>query len=281
MLDRLRQTAHVSEELSLGSKLVGGRNNDVFEVLGAAEPLCIKLYSPQRIDNFSREVAMLAALHNWMPQNAPRLLAASHADAGILMSKLPGRPLVGSEVNDGVETQILDLFDTLYSIDVRGVELSEVLWSAQRMYERVTVMISDSVGVDVAAEWRRAAERSGIVDLLSTDVRRPCVGRGDPALDNILWDGFTAALVDFENGGRTDISHEVAEFLEHPQQRSLPSGFGTRLVSALLSSDDVPPLIASRWLLRSFWTVCLEGAASGPRLRRLADLEPIRGRQRW
>ncbi|GAB3586316.1 hypothetical protein GCM10027406_36150 [Leifsonia lichenia] len=279
VLDRLQQLAHITEDLCLGSQLAGGRNNSVFDVLGAAEPLCIKLYSPQRIENFSREAAMLAVLQNWMPHNAPRLLAASKSDAGLLMSKLPGKPLVGPDVNDGVATQILEVLDTLYSVDVRSAGLLEVPWSAQSMYERVNLMILDSVGADIASVWRRGAERLGIVDLLSPDFRRPCIGRGDPALDNILWDGVTVALVDFEYGGATDVSHEVAEFLEHPQQRSLPTNFGPKLVSELLSSDDVPALIASRWLLRSFWTVRLQGAGSGPLLQRLAELEPILGRQ--
>lgn len=102
------------------------------------------------------------------------------------------------------------------------------------------------------------------------------MGRGDPALGNILWDGTEARLVDFEDAGRSDVAHEIAEFLEHPQQRNLPAAARERVAAELLAPDEQTALAASRWLLRSFWAVRVPDETSRTRLAELTGAASLR-----
>ncbi|MGN6426500.1 MAG: aminoglycoside phosphotransferase family protein [Leifsonia sp.] len=274
-LDTVRCLARIDGPLRVGTALTGGSSNAVFEVLGGDEPLCLKLYRPGRADGYARETSMLAFLSAALPGRIPRLVAAAPTVPAVLLSRLSGAPLSPPDVPELAGAAVIRVLEDLYAIDSARRELREVPWPPPRMHERVASMIAEAFGADAAASWRQAAGRLGVTALLSAGRGRACVGRGDPALDNILWDGTTARLVDFESAGRSDVAHEIAEFLEHPRQRALPPGFRHELVRALVPREDRPALAASRWLLRSFWTVRSPDGGSAEPLRGLLGLRSL------
>jgi len=143
------------------------------------------------------------------------------------------------------------------------------------MFARTSSMIGEVLGRKVRAEWESSADRLDVPALLRPTLRRSCIGRGDPALDNILWDRDVAYLVDFESGGQSDVAHEVAEFLEHPQQRMLDRSFRNELIEQLLKPEDLLSMTASRWLLRSFWTVRVGRADRRGSLKSLIRVEDL------
>lgn len=268
----LADTALRDAPLRLGPRLSGGRNNLVFAVDGGGPPLCVKVYRSDRRNGVSREATILTALETRLPGRVPRLIAADEQRACLLMTRLPGRPLAVEDVTGPAQEAVLETLLALYSLPAPDAPVPAVCWSPLSMFERVKGMIYESYGVEARSAWAAAAERLALVELLQPGRRRACFGRGDPALDNVLWDGSRACLVDFESAGSSDVAHEVAEFLEHPQQRALTAEFRRAVAMRILRADDLAALAASRWLLRSFWALRSAGVAAEQLLR---DLEAV------
>lgn len=277
--DGLRACAAIAglpaSEFTLGPRLVGGRNNQVFEIHGGQRELCIKFFRDARRDGFHREVSLLRALAAMMGSKVPALIAADEGSASVLMSKVPGRPLTAGTIAPGSAAGVLASLQQLYAIDPDPLHLSDVPWPPLRMFTRTGSMIGETLGEHARSEWEAHADRLGVPALLGPENRRSCIGRGDPALDNILWDGDVASLVDFESGGQSDVAHEVAEFLEHPQQRLLDRGFRAALVDRILRPEELLCLAASRWLLRSFWSVRSAGTDLQRDLTEVVSVESL------
>lgn len=153
-LDAVRRAGRIDAALRLGRRLAGGRNNDVFEVLGGDEALCLKVYPPRRRDGFVREGAVLDALRDVLPGRVPRLVAAEPAASAILMSRVPGAPLVAGAVTEAVVAAIVDVLGSLYAIDVNELRIPEVRWSPRAMFDRVEALIRDAAGSEASSEWR-------------------------------------------------------------------------------------------------------------------------------
>ncbi|WP_345062974.1 aminoglycoside phosphotransferase family protein [Leifsonia kafniensis] len=262
-------------ELWLGPQLVGGRNNEVYEVCGSEQQLCIKFFRDDRRDGFHREVTLLRVLAATMTSKVPVVLAADEDSTSVLMSKIPGIPVTDGNISRKLAVGILATLTQLYAVDPGSMHLPDVAWPPLRMLARTSSMIGEALGEQARADWESSSDRLRVPALLGAENRRSCVGRGDPALDNILWDQEVAHLVDFESGGRSDVVHEVAEFLEHPQHRLLDSRFKCELVERLLRPEDLLGLAASRWLLRSFWSVRTVGIDRQASLNGLIRVESL------
>lgn len=86
---------------------------------------------------------------------------------------------------------------------------------------------------------------------------------------NVLWDGETCRLVDFEDGGLSEPSYELADHVEHIGSR-LP---GILDVDALkdavdLSGEDRERMTRYRPLWAAFWLAMLLPGNGGQRHRR-------------
>ena len=82
------------------------------------------------------------------------------------------------------------------------------------------------------------------------------LGRADGNLANVLFDGCTCRLVDFEDCGISDPAYEVADLLEHVSGRLPPLIDADALVRAVGLTDaqvdrctDYRRLFAIYWLL--------------------------------
>jgi hypothetical protein len=81
---------------------------------------------------------------------------------------------------------------------------------------------------------------------------------GDGHLANVLWDGATCRLVDFEEFGTSDIAYEVADIVEHASSR-LPRllDIDSLLDGLQLDAGQQSRLVAYRQLMAAFWLVML------------------------
>lgn len=107
-----------------------------------------------------------------------------------------------------------------------------------------------SQAVAAALEWLSS-------DLLpEPDLRVLGIADLNPA--NVLWDGETCRLVDFEDGGLTDPAYELADHVEHLAGR-LPGIFDPdALVAAVgLSADERDRMRRYRPLWAAFWLAML------------------------
>lgn len=259
----------------LGRRLAGGRNHLVFEVRGRGRESCLKIFRGDCRDGFRNELRLLAALASPMASRIPALIAFDENRLGVLMSRVPGHPLSVEDVTRVSAEGTLATLKQLYAIDPAPLRLSEVRWPPWQMFLRTRSLVGQALGRQAQTAWESSADRLGMPELLGPDFRRPCVGRGDPALDNILWDQRVARLVDFEAAGRSDVPHEVAEFLEHPQQSALDAHFKAELIESLLEPEELLSLAASRWLLRSFWSTRATEALRASALESLIRVESL------
>jgi hypothetical protein len=81
---------------------------------------------------------------------------------------------------------------------------------------------------------------------------------GDGNLANVLWDGATCRLIDFEEFGTSDIAYEVADIVEHASSR-LPRllDVDSLLDELQLDAGQQSRLVAYRQLMAAFWLVML------------------------
>jgi aminoglycoside phosphotransferase (APT) family kinase protein len=108
-----------------------------------------------------------------------------------------------------------------------------------------------SEAVDAAARW------------LATPASLPeprlvALGIADLNPANVLWDGTTCRLVDFEDGGLTDPAYDLADHVEHLAGRLTGVFDLGALVQAVgLSEEEQLRLHAYRPLWAAFWMVML------------------------
>ncbi|WP_217185018.1 phosphotransferase family protein [Streptomyces sp. AC495_CC817] len=216
-----------------------------------------------------REWRCLRLLHDEAPGIAPRPLRRETVDGHpvVVMERLPGESLGGAPLTAEQTLALGATLRTLYGIPrervvAAGIEerrygpstLPAALagWlddipdlSACRDPERVRA------GIAAAREW--LARPGGI-----REPRLDSLGIADLNPANILWDGRTCRLVDFEDGGLTDAAFDLADHVEHIAAR-LPGVFDVDALCAAveLSTDDEARMRAYRPLWAAFWLVML------------------------
>ena len=92
------------------------------------------------------------------------------------------------------------------------------------------------------------------------------IGIADLNPANVLWDGATCRLVDFEDGGLTDPAYDLADHVEHMAGRLAGVFDLDALVAAVgLSDGRAARLHAYRPLWAAFWLVMLLPGNAGVR----------------
>ncbi len=106
--------------------------------------------------------------------------------------------------------------------------------------------------IEAAMRWLKAnpPDDHWIVD--------PVLALGDGNLDNVMWDGSTARLVDWEEFGVSDLAYEVAGVVEHASSRLDRRLDISSLLTALrLSTDQQERLSRHRRMFACFWLAML------------------------
>lgn len=143
---------------------------------------------------------------------------------------------------DGLQVAL----DALWSVppaDVEPIDFSGFV-------ARVRGAISSSNAEGVIAEAHAAAGEwlaGPAVDELA-ELQDVVIGHGDPNLANYLWDGERVRIIDFEDAGRSDLTIELANLVEHLASRSTDW-------NGLLDhyTVDAERLLNARRLFAAFW----------------------------
>lgn len=216
-----------------------------------------------------REWSCLSLIAEQSPGLAPRPLRRETVDGHpvVVMERLPGEPLGERPLTSTQTASLGRTLRRLYDIPVEHVTAAGI---GERRYGPSTLpqalagwlgesgdlspchdpaLVSD--GVAAAREW---LTRSDILPV----PRFVGLGISDLNPANILWDGRTCRLVDFEDGGLTDPAYDLADHVEHLAGRLAGVFDAEALAKAVgLADEDRERMDAYRPLWAAFWLVML------------------------
>nr|WP_281379953.1 aminoglycoside phosphotransferase family protein [Nocardioides ginsengisegetis] len=216
-----------------------------------------------------REWACLTLLAEHAPGVAPRPLRRESADGApvVVMERLPGEPLGGAPLTPSQTASLGQALRRMYAVPLESVHAAQV---PERLYgpsghQRLLVeWFADPYDLDACRDPALVAQAVSVARawLARNDVlpepRQVVLGISDLNPANILWDGETCRLVDFEDGGISDPAYELADHVEHIAGR-LSGVFDTdALVDAVgLTPDETRRMDAYRPLWAAFWLAML------------------------
>ncbi|GGM58485.1 aminoglycoside phosphotransferase family protein [Microbacterium saperdae] len=216
-----------------------------------------------------REWGCLRVIAEHAPEIAPRPLRQESADGHpvVVMERLPGKPLGDRPLTAAQTASLGRALRRLYGIPLAHVTAAGI---GERRLGPSTLpgalsgwldethdlsLCEDPAhvrdGIDTAREWLSRP------DVLPA-TRLTALGIADLNPANILWDGRTCRLVDFEDGGLTDPAYDLADHVEHLAGR-LTGVFDSVTLSAAagLSEEERKRMAAYRPLWAAFWLVML------------------------
>lgn len=173
-----------------------------------------------------REWDCLTLLAEQAPGLAPRPLRRStdgHAPV-VVMERLRGTPLGGVPLTPAQTTSLGTALRQLYAVPHEAIldaGITERLNGPSTLPQDVTEWLSDSYDLTQCQEpgLVDAAMGAALAWLGRADSLPPpqlvALGIADLNPANIIWDGQTCRLVDFEDGGLTDPAYELADHTEH------------------------------------------------------------------
>ncbi len=200
---------------------------------------------------------------------APRPLRRDVVDGHpvVIMERLPGEPLGHKPLTTGQTASLGRALRRLYSIPIEHIATARI---GERRYGPST--LPDSLRTwlreshDLSACQDPAQVRGGIEAALGwlamPDVfpapQLSGLGIADLNPANILWDGQTCRLVDFEDGGITDPAYDLADHVEHIAGR-FAGVFDPEVLAAAVgvTDDEGERMRAYRPLWAAFWLVML------------------------
>ena len=178
------------------------------------------------IQRADREWAALQHLSRYAPGLGPSPIARTEVGGRptVVMSRVPGNPLTG-QLTDAQTRALAVALRRLFEVPVPPdlpVRANNPVGFSHRFREWLAEeydwsQCQDATLVQEAAETARLwldeqpASDGWIVD--------PVVALGDGNLDNVMWDGETCRLIDWEEYGLSDLAYEVADIIEHASSR--------------------------------------------------------------
>lgn len=226
-----------------------------------------------------REWACLAILATHAPGIAPTPLrreADPDGSPAIVMSRLPGVPL-GDGPYTQAQTKSLGLaLRRTYAVPLETVVatgVGERIYGPSSLPGILTEWFSQDHDlsrcqdpalveqtISVALDWLSQPDSLPPAEML-------VLGVSDRKPANILWDGRTCRLVDFEDSGLSDPAYEVADLIEHIANRHAARLDPMALIDAVgLSFEQRVHVRSYQALWAGFWlAMLLPGSGAFPR----------------
>ncbi len=216
-----------------------------------------------------REWACLALLAEHAPGVAPVPLRRETEDGGpvVVMERLPGGPLGVAPLTPAQTASLGGALRRLYDVPldaVREAGVGERLSGPTAQREAVNEWLADTYDLaecqdaPLVSEAVNAAQAWLARDDNLPQPRLVALGIADLNPANVLWDGATCRLVDFEDGGLTDPAFELADHVEHLAGRLTGVFDPAALVDAVgLSAEEQQRTAAYRPLMAAFWLAML------------------------
>ena len=230
--------------------------------------LITKTYTGWDRDQHLREWTALNLVAAQQPGLAPRPVRAllDHRPPSVTMTIIPGQPITGQWSDDQINLAAttlrrlwtvpsdglapIDMHDPAYWRDLAGKATPPPGGVERDAY-------------DLAVTWIAGSELDALLD----GHHERILGQGDPQPGNLLYDGTSIRLVDFEDAGASDVSFELANFAEHLGTR----GTGLARLADLIDHDH-SRYRQCRLLLASFWLFRLLPDPTGARRKRSVTL---------
>lgn len=216
-----------------------------------------------------REWGCLNLIWEHAPGIAPRPLRRETVGDHpvVIMERLPGDPLGGKPLTAAQTQSLGQALRRLYGIPVERITaagINERRYGPSTLPHALTGWLSEqhdfsdcqdpkkvADGVQAAREWLARPDVLPAPQLVG-------LGIADLNPANIVWDGQTCRLVDFEDGGLTDPAYDLADHVEHIAGRAAGVFDPEALSSAVgLSEDERERMRAYRPLWAAFWLVML------------------------
>lgn len=242
--------------------------------LRIADDTVTKIYRSWERGEPDREWAALTVL----AERAPGLAAVPldrHEIEGrpaIVMTRLPGAPLGESPLT---RRQLLALGHAVRRLHA-AVPADEL---TARWPERITGpsdLLADlrewaAEDTDLSpcrdpelVERALARARSWLAATSTQPVLRRVLGLADGNLGNVMWDGSTCRLVDFEDSGWSDAAYEIADLVEHISFRSVSAADPEVVGEACgIAPDEREAWVRWRRAFACFWLLMLLPSGRG------------------
>lgn len=207
----------------------------------------------------AREWAALQHLASEAPDLTPAPIGRETRDGRpvVVMSLVPGQPL-GGELSATQLRAFGEALRRLFAVQVPE-GLAERANGPDTMRDKVHAWLAEDYDLtrcqdpdlvrtakDRAVAWLAAVRLPGIVERV--------IAIGDGNLDNVLWDGETCRLIDWEEYGASDLTYEIADVVEHASSRLTRSLDVDALLDDLdLDATQRERLAVYRLLLACFW----------------------------
>jgi Ser/Thr protein kinase RdoA (MazF antagonist) len=216
-----------------------------------------------------REWSCLTVLADHAPGVAPRPLRRESVDGApvVVMERLPGTPLGRTPLTPPQTASLGRALRRLYSVPldaIHEVGITERLYGPTTLPGSLRGWLTDSYDLSECQNPKlvRSAIDEALGWLARSDVLPPsklvALGISDLNPANLIWDGTTCRLVDFEDGGLTDPAYELADHVEHLAGRLGRVFDSDALIRAVgLSEAERDRLHAYRPLWAVFWLVML------------------------
>lgn len=216
-----------------------------------------------------REWALLTLLADLAPGIAPRpLRRETDGDAPVVvMERLPGQPLDGTPLTASQTRSLGGALRRMYDVPtaaIREAGIPERAYGPTALAGEMTTWLSEDYDLDQCLEPVLVQESvAAALEWLADPGHLPApvldsVGISDLNPANVLWDGSSARLVDFEDGGLTDPAYDLADHVEHLGGRLTSVYDAGALVDAVgLTDEQRLRMSAYRPLWASFWLAML------------------------
>jgi Ser/Thr protein kinase RdoA (MazF antagonist) len=214
-----------------------------------------------------REWGCLTLLAEHAPGLAPRPLRREDGETPVIvMERIPGEPLAPRPLTTR-QTQALGAsLRLLYDVPVEVVREAGIGPRRYGAAEHAQVMVewlADDHDLGECRDPGLVREALGVArDYVAAppvpEPRHTALGIADLNPANVLWDGRTARLVDFEDGGLSDPAYELADHVEHLGSR-LPGVYDVQALPGAVGLDDDARgrMDAYRPLWAAFWLAML------------------------
>lgn len=221
-----------------------------------------------------REWACLSVLAEHAPGLAPVPLRRTAKDGSpvVVMERLPGSPLGGAPLSHDQTNALGRTLRRLYTVPldtVRAAGISERRGGPTRLPNALREWLADDHDLGPCRDPSAVALALRAVQewLEATTLPEPhltVLGIGDLNPANVLWDGGTMRLVDFEDGGVSDPAYELADHVEHIASR-LPGIYDPDALARAVGLDGVQRarMAAYRPLWAAFWLAMLVPGSGG------------------
>ncbi len=245
--------------------LVGGSTRSVYAFEQDGLAYCLKLYAADAARRDEREWTALQVLtaHGLAAHPRPVYYSPDAALPAIVMTRLPGHHLRRRRLSAGQGRALHALLADLWRITpaTAGPAFAPVYKAAPYWLARVQAAgqtLRPLPGDAATGEAYRLLHTwlYGLDPARLLDPAPAVFSNGDLNPSNLLWDGQTVRLVDFEFSGWSDRAFDLADLVEHNQSRRTPDVVWQAFVAGCdLAPEEQARFRRARRLLALTWLV--------------------------